>query len=746
MRRFAPALSGRVSRRDIVLSPHLWSATGAMFAVYAVSCAVIAIGFGTFDDTRLLVLAGTLGTIAVVMLALRPPEPGSLATHAAIATTYLGSAGAVAAYAPHGSATVIAGLFTGPLLSLWIRDRRTIAVHLSLASAALLAAVVLGGGDQGTVFAAVCFIPGTWVLAGCCVIVLDAVEAQGAEYERLAMRDPLTGIGNPTAIAEVLGVELTRHRSSNQPLAVVEFQLDDFARINTAIGRSAGDGVLASVAAVLTDTAPSGSAVARIEGDRFVAVLPGTGPQGAETFLEELRQRLALIDTGDVPLAIRAGVATFPADGTRERTLRGIARDRVAKAPAEHREPGPHGAERGGLAIQIGEVRPIPRVTPAGMPSPEARENWAATRVDRRGIATDPVVWRVTALTFLMYAVLATVGVAIQPDLRTPWVLGFVATGYLTSAVILVARPPAVGTIANHVVAAATWVLPLAAMAACAPHASWAVGTAMFSGVLVVARLVDRRQIAAHVVAFTIGLYALILTGHTDIASTLACLTLVLSTWVIAICNVIVFEAAESQGHRMAELVLRDPLTGAGNERLLRERLIDELPRHRDMQMPLVLIDLQLSGFDALRTHEGRGAADEVLRDVAVLMGHAVDDHATISRIHGHRFRMLLPLTGPDDLDGAVRDLRIAIAGCSRRGRLILPRIGLAAFPEDGVTEEALIAIAGTRMSMDDPRGHDLIGTPDPDESLPIRQLLQPRPSAGASRDEQYAERRRSIG
>ena len=141
--------------------------------------------------------------------------------------------------------------------------------------------------------------------------------------------------------------------------------------------------------------------------------------------------------------------------------------------------------------------------------------------------------------------------------------------------------------------------------------------------------------------------------------------------------------------------------------------------------------------------NEGRGAADKLLRDVAVLLGSATTGPATISRIQEDRFRMLLPLTGPDDAAAMIGELRIAVAGTSRRGRMILAQVGAAAFPDDGVTDEALYAIAEARMRADDPRAHDLLGTPDPDDHLPLRQIVERRSRAT---DEPTVERRRSAG
>ncbi len=59
-----------------------------------------------------------------------------------------------------------------------------------------------------------------------------------------------------------------------------------------------------------------------------------------------------------------------------------------------------------------------------------------------------------------------------------------------------------------------------------------------------------------------------------------------------------------------------------------------------------------------------------------------------------------------------MRDVRLAIADASRRGKGIAPQIGSAVFPEDGVDGATLVASARIRMEADDPRAHDLTIAP----------------------------------
>ncbi|MCU1594074.1 MAG: diguanylate cyclase/phosphodiesterase with sensor(s) [Frankiales bacterium] len=97
-------------------------------------------------------------------------------------------------------------------------------------------------------------------------------EALGA-----ARRDPLTGLGNRTALYEELAALLERTTGAGVALALLD--LDDFKDINDTQGHATGDAVLTEVAARLRQAAPPGAVVARLGGDEFAVCVPTThGP------------------------------------------------------------------------------------------------------------------------------------------------------------------------------------------------------------------------------------------------------------------------------------------------------------------------------------------------------------------------------------------------------------------------------------------------------------------------------------
>ena len=122
-----------------------------------------------------------------------------------------------------------------------------------------------------------------------------------------ALSDGLTGLLNRRAFDERLRVEADRAVAEGRPLSIALLDLDHFKAVNDRHGHPAGDRVLEQTAACLRSVSRFGDHVARIGGEEFAWILPGTDGAAAMQAAERVRRAMAdveLPDVGRVTLSI----------------------------------------------------------------------------------------------------------------------------------------------------------------------------------------------------------------------------------------------------------------------------------------------------------------------------------------------------------------------------------------------------------------------------------------------------------
>ncbi len=91
----------------------------------------------------------------------------------------------------------------------------------------------------------------------------------------------------------MLDAEIARTSRLGATLSVLFADLDDFKRINDRFGHPAGDGALRTFAEFLRRELRTIDTAARLGGEEFAILLPGTDLEGAVVVGERIRQRLA---------------------------------------------------------------------------------------------------------------------------------------------------------------------------------------------------------------------------------------------------------------------------------------------------------------------------------------------------------------------------------------------------------------------------------------------------------------------
>jgi diguanylate cyclase (GGDEF)-like protein len=130
---------------------------------------------------------------------------------------------------------------------------------------------------------------------------------------RLALTDPLTGLGNHRSFHERLQRELVAAEEAGSSLALCLVDFDDLKSVNDRFGHPVGDLVLGQVASRLRQ----GGESFRLGGDEFAVLLPGHDERLATAVARSIVERVAALHVEGVgSVSVSAGVATYPTHGT----------------------------------------------------------------------------------------------------------------------------------------------------------------------------------------------------------------------------------------------------------------------------------------------------------------------------------------------------------------------------------------------------------------------------------------------
>jgi diguanylate cyclase (GGDEF)-like protein len=135
---------------------------------------------------------------------------------------------------------------------------------------------------------------------------------------RLALTDPLTGLGNHRHFHERLQRELDDAEDRGLPLTLCLIDIDDFKLVNDRHGHPAGDRVLSQVATRLRQ----GGEAFRLGGDEFALLLLGHDERTALATANSIVDRVGSLDLAELgSVTVSAGVSTFPLQGLRRDEL-----------------------------------------------------------------------------------------------------------------------------------------------------------------------------------------------------------------------------------------------------------------------------------------------------------------------------------------------------------------------------------------------------------------------------------------
>ena len=144
---------------------------------------------------------------------------------------------------------------------------------------------------------------------------------------------------------------------------------------------------------------------------------------------------------------------------------------------------------------------------------------------------------------------------------------------------------------------------------------------------------------------------------------------------------------------RRADLGRRDSLTGLSNRRTFDEHLDSMLAQERKTGQPFALVIFDIDHFKSINDTQGHPEGDRVLQDVARIAARQLRAGEQIFRIGGEEFGIVIPGDGHTGVFVAER-VRAAVQDEPREPRLPTLSAGVAAFPHDATTREALFQAA----------------------------------------------------
>ena len=170
---------------------------------------------------------------------------------------------------------------------------------------------------------------------------------------------------------------------------------------------------------------------------------------------------------------------------------------------------------------------------------------------------------------------------------------------------------------------------------------------------------------------------------------------------------------------RQRELSTADPLTGIFNRRFFDDYFENELLRASRYDVPVAVAMIDVDHFKRFNDVWGHATGDRALKTVARVLLRAVRRSDLVARYGGEEFVVVFRETEAEEAVGRVEEIRRAVeaepllvARTTGPARITVSA-GVASWPADGLTAEALLAAADKRLFEAKDRGRNrVVGPP----------------------------------
>ncbi len=153
----------------------------------------------------------------------------------------------------------------------------------------------------------------------------------------------------------------------------------------------------------------------------------------------------------------------------------------------------------------------------------------------------------------------------------------------------------------------------------------------------------------------------------------------------------------------LRQQAIRDPLTKLFNRRYMEETLMREVSRAERNSQPVSIIMLDIDHFKDFNDLYGHEAGDLVLQTLAKFLGTRVRGSDVACRYGGEEFLLILPTanlglarTRAEQIREGIQSIQVKYGG-QTLGPITLS-LGVAVFPDHGVTGEAILQLADAAL------------------------------------------------
>jgi diguanylate cyclase (GGDEF)-like protein len=143
---------------------------------------------------------------------------------------------------------------------------------------------------------------------------LDKLRATNKELAGLSLTDELTGLHNRRGFFTLGQQQMKIAKRIRKEVFLVFLDIDNLKKTNDSFGHSAGDKLLAGVAAILRTTLREADVIARIGGDEFAVLAMRSKTSSEKMLLRRINEQVRLFnrkETQGHPLSLSMGIVRY---------------------------------------------------------------------------------------------------------------------------------------------------------------------------------------------------------------------------------------------------------------------------------------------------------------------------------------------------------------------------------------------------------------------------------------------------